>query len=49
MTVTERARTDRRFQRMSSVGKWVRDHISKKLGRALVDIVDNFWSESFDR
>lgn len=47
MTVAERTRTDRRFQRMSSVSKWVRDHISKRLGRAMVDIVDDFWSKSF--
>lgn len=46
-TIAERQKMDRRFKRISKVGKWVYKHISKKLGTAIIDWNDNQWDMSY--
>ena len=44
-----RTTKDKLFKSMSKASKWVRNHISKKLGRAMVDFTQEMWSKSLDK
>lgn len=38
---------DKLFKKLACIAKWIRNHISKKLGRKLLGIIDDAYFNSF--
>lgn len=47
MTVIEVQKAERKFKRRSKAFKWIRRHISKRIGRLLIDWNYDKWSEIY--
>ena len=46
-TPAERERLDRKFRRISKFGKFVKNHISKTIGTAIVEWNYDRWGDSY--
>lgn len=47
MNISRRDHKDRTFKKLMNVSKWIRDHISRKVGMLMVDTVQDRWSNTF--
>lgn len=47
MTVEEMERLEGKFKRRSKAFKWIRRHISKRIGRLLIDWNYDKWAEIY--
>ena len=47
MTVAKRDKIDRRFKKMCNFARFVRKHINHRLGRAMLDLIEDKWFKSF--
>ena len=46
--MTKRQRLDRKYKRLCNIARFIRKHINRKLGRAILGKVYDKWSDSFN-
>ena len=47
MTIGELEKLEAKFKRRSKAFKWIRRHVSKRIGRWLIDWNDTEWSKIY--
>lgn len=48
MEMKQREKTDKRFKRLCNIARFVRKHISRKIGEIMIDFFTDKWEKTYN-